>query len=227
MQLQDSITTSRSSPESQEPTLWRETLIALSTLLALIWWVTVLPRLAAIAVPEDAASTALLPGTTVLPDPRVHTAGDWVVQTIGDERFVATRNEGDTLRFAFVGTRVALVVRTGPDAGPVLVRLWSETGSHGPAQVSETELDLGRASTGIDTIPLARGLVPGSHVVELRNLSTAELAAGAIVVGNEPGVWWAWLGPIALGIVASVWCFYRMWRALVRRLGWSFGDGER
>jgi hypothetical protein len=197
-------------------------------LLALVWWASVLARLATSDTTSRRPLDALTVGTTSLPDPRVETTGEWVVQTVGGERFVATRTAGDTLRFRFVGTEVAVTVRLGPDAGPVAVRIEQEqsSGSHASPRIQSQELDLRRSVATAGTVTLADELAPGLHAVEIRNLEAAELAVTAVVVGNRPSIGWAWATPTALALLLLVPALHAWWRLLATRLGWTFSDGR-
>jgi len=58
--------------------------------------------------------------------------------------------------------------------------------------------------------------------VEIRNTEDAELALSAVVIGNTPGIWWAWIGPVVIGLLALAAAFFRWWLALATALGWSF-----
>ncbi len=221
MQLQDSTT----NPENDviHPRgwlLWQTTLRVLLLLGLLTWWLTVLARVTTFGSSAGDPSTLLHSGVTQLPSSRVELHGDWVVQTIGTESFVATRVAGDGLRFQFVGTELGLVARAGPDAGFISIRIHQGTGNHASSREMATRLNLKRTSARVEILTLGESLSPGIHLVEIRNEDSAELALAAIIVRDRPSIWWAWLPPLGLGLVGLAVSLYAWWNALVTALGW-------
>ncbi|MCX2726080.1 hypothetical protein OO015_00995 [Thermomicrobium sp. 4228-Ro] len=226
MQLQDSTAEYEVRQRGERPSLWEATARVVLLLAALVWWLSVLPRVMTTesAVYVDTSAAVIRPGTVSVPDERVETSGDWVVQTVGDNRFLATRSLDDRLRFRFVGTSLALTVRVGPDAGPVRVRIRHDAADISSAHDMEVTLDFERSVTRVVTVPVAEDLEPGVHTVEIRNIGATELAVSTIVVGGEPGIWWAWVGPVVVGLLALVSALVRWWRALAHALGWTLGS---
>ncbi|MFN3336093.1 MAG: hypothetical protein ACK42I_01155 [Thermomicrobium sp.] len=221
MQLQDSTSIlERDDTHSRSWPLWSATLRVLFVLGMLTWWLSVLTRVTA-NIPSSMNTPSLLrPGVTQLPDSRVEFLGDWVVQTLGTESFVATRVAGDRLRFEFVGTELGIVVRAGPDAGSISIQIREGTGKNSATRQVSTVLNLERPSARVETFTLGRNLAPGVHVAEIRNEDSAELALTAIIVYSRPGIWWAWLPPLGLGLLALGASFYAWWSALATALGW-------
>lgn len=229
MQLQDSTAEYEMRQRGERSSLWDATARVVLLLAALAWWLSVLPRVmtAESVVDVERGAAVIRPGTVSLPDERIETSGDWVVQSVGDTRFLATRSVDDWLRFRFVGTSLALTVRVGPDAGPVLVRISHDATGASSAHDMEVRLDFERSVTRVATVPVAEGLEPGLHTVEIRNIGATELAVSTIVVGGEPGIWWAWVGPVVVGLLALVSVFVRWWRALAHTLGWTFRSANQ
>ncbi|MCS7246119.1 MAG: hypothetical protein NZ696_00700 [Thermomicrobium sp.] len=186
----------------------------------LTWWLSLVARLGTIGSMAALSAPALGSGWTQLPDPRVETIGDWVVQTVGGSAFLSTRAAGDRVRFVFVGTELDLVARTGPDAGTVSVRIEESVGTRSARPPSTVILDLERSSARIETLPVINNAVPGLHAVEIRNEGPSEFALMAIIVRDRPTIWWAFIPPVVLGLIALTVVLARWWRAVVHALGW-------
>ncbi len=225
MPLEDSTSPSATRRRGTVESLWWPTVRVGLLLLAVLWWSSILVRLGSLDRAALANASVLLPGTTSLPDARVETAGSWVVQRVGETSFVATRNKDDVLRFTFVGTEVALTLRVGPDAGRIAARVQPSADGSIATRPVEIQLDLTRSRARVVDAVLADGLVPGKYDVEVHNLDTAELAVSAIVVANRPGIWWAWIAPAGIALLALVPALEMWWRALTSSLGWSL-DSE-
>jgi len=221
VQLQDSTSfPERDDTHSRSWPFWSATLRVLLLLGMLTWWLSVLARVTTNVPSSVDAPSLLRPGVTQLPDSRVEFLGDWVVQTIGTESFVATRVAGDRLRFAFVGTELGIVVRAGPDAGSISVRIREGTRNDSASREVSMVLNLERSSARVETLTLGKSLAPGVHVAEIRNEDSAELALAAIIVHGRPGIWWAWLPPLGLGLLGLGASLHAWWNALVTALGW-------
>ena len=222
MQMQDSIRERPMPDRTTYASLWEATVRVILLLLALTWWSSILPRATSAGRILTEGVPVLRPGTIMLPDQRIEATGDWVVQLVGDTRFLSTRAADDRLRFRFLGTSLALTVRMGPDAGPVVVSIVADTADSVGSPTIEIPLDLERSVTRVTTVTVAEGLAPRVHTVEIRNTEDAELALSAVVIGNTPGIWWAWIGPVVIGLLALAAAFFRWWLALATALGWSF-----
>lgn len=185
-------------------------------LLALTWWLTVIARLSTFTLSPDRMSEVLRPGQTLLPDARIRVDGSWVEQLVGADRFLATRSAGDSLSFRFVGTGVAILVRTGPDAGRVIFRI---------DQVAEpSEITLTRSTTRKELIVLKSYLFPTVHEITVVNETDHELAIMGIVVESRPAIWWAFVPPLVVGLVLGAFLLRSWWIEFLTYLGWwQFG----
>lgn len=198
-------------------------LTVVGVLFLAVWWLTtVAVRLDQVGIPAAAQETAasVFPGTTTLPAPAVETTGDWVVQDVAGQTFLATRTAGATLTIPFYGTTLAVTARTGPDAGRVYVSVDDSPARGLPVDErgSYVDLDAPRASTR--EIELTSGLRPGRHLAVLVNGSDGELAVQAVIVTNRPALGWV----LALAFTATVGLLYltvrRFWSSFAVTRGW-------
>jgi O-antigen ligase len=135
-------------------------------------------------------------------NPWVTYEGDWRVGPMGAD----VGAEGDRAAFRFEGTSVALTVRRGPYRAFLYVTV------DGAPATSLPKDEMGRAyvvlydsAPAISTVPLATGLSPGLHIVEI----VAERGQGQWVledwrVGAQPvrdGYGWKVVGLVAAGLV--------------------------
>ncbi|WP_448574784.1 hypothetical protein [Thermomicrobium sp.] len=216
MHVQDNIELHPTTIVRQWAPFWWATLRVLLVLLVLTWWATVLARLTRLSPDTTRTPFVVAPGLTYLPDARVQLEGDWVVQQLGDGRLVATRTAGDRLHFRFAGTAAAVEVRTGPDAGAILVSI-----EDGRASLrSVKRFSLLRSSARLETVPIVNNLVPGIYSVEVTNEDGGELAVRALLIENSPGVWWAWLPPVVVGLTFLAHLLITWWSTLLEALGW-------
>ncbi len=216
MHVQDNIELHPTTIVRQWAPFWWATLRVLLVLLVLTWWATVLARLTRLSPNTTRTPFVVAPGLTYLPDARVQLEGDWVVQQLGDGRLVATRTVGDRLHFRFAGTAAAVEVRTGPDAGAILVSI-----EDGRASLrSVKRFSLLRSSARLETVPIVNNLVPGIYSVEVTNEDGGELAVRALLIENSPGVWWAWLPPVVVGLTFLAHLLITWWSTLLEALGW-------
>jgi hypothetical protein len=216
MHVQDNIELRPATIGGQWGPFWWATFRVLLVLLVLTWWATVLARLTRLSPDTTRTPSVLAAGLTYLPDSRVQLEGDWVVQQLGDGRLVATRTAGDRLRFQFAGTAAAVEVRAGPDAGAILVSIEN---AHASLR-SVNRFSLLRSSARLEMVPIVNNLVPGIYRVEVTNEDGGELAIRAIVIENSPGVWWAWLPPVVVGITFLAHLLITWWNTLLEALGW-------
>jgi len=180
----------------------------------------------AAALPEGAR-----PGGYPADNPWTTYVGDWRVGPLGAD----AGSDGDRATFRFDGTSVALTVRRGPYRAFLYVTVDGAGADTRPANGLPQD-EAGRAyvvlydrAPAAVTIPLATGLAPGLHTVEV----VAERGQGQWVlvdwrVGGEPvrdGYAWQVAGLAAAGLVlvALLVCDARRvnWTALGQRfLGW-------
>ncbi len=211
VQLQDNIAVT-TIPRQRGSGVVRATLAVSLALLLITWWLTVIARLSTLGLPSDMAEHVLRPGTIPLPDARVDRQGDWVLQSVGNETFLATRTAGDRLVFTIAGTEILLALRLGPDAGQLLVSVDQET--------MPRIFSLRRATVRVESLVVISGLSPGLHRVTIANGENGELAVSAIVVRNRPSVWWAFFPPLGIGLIGLGWLLRVWWQDLLETLGW-------
>lgn len=152
--------------------------------------------------------------------------GNWQVGALGAD----VGSDGDRATFCFEGTSVALTVRRGPYQAFLYVTVDGAPANGLPRDgAGRAYVVLYDDASAVATVPLATGLSPGVHTVEV----VAEGGQGQWVlvdwrVGSKPirdGYGWKVAGLVTVGLVLAALLVRDArrveWRALARRfLGW-------
>jgi hypothetical protein len=130
--------------------------------------------------------------------------------------FVVSSQAGSTFTFSFYGGDIALVVRRSPTGGLAEVKI---DGANPPGWSFEGRravLDFSAPVPEFDSVPIASGLGPGPHTLQLTVLgsgeSGGEVAVDAIQVGQAQVSTWPFylqIGLAAVGVLGLVASFVR------------------
>lgn len=136
---------------------------------------------------------------------------------------VVAETAGAALSFAFEGTGVALVARTGPEAGRLAVTI---DGRPVPGLAHDVDgrsvVDLA-ASTPVwqSQIPVTRDLPVGRHTLQLTVLNgTAAIDAFVVAPGGGARLSLVSLGAPVLGLIAAGWLLWREVYRITSSLAW-------
>ncbi|MCS6800705.1 MAG: hypothetical protein RMM58_09790 [Chloroflexota bacterium] len=119
--------------------------------------------------------------------------------------YIVSTRPGSSLTFSFYGGEVSLIVRRSPQGGLAEVKLngadppgWSSPGRRAVLDFSSSALEY-------ETVPIASGLGPGPHTLQLRVIGTGEsageVALDAIEVGQAHVSTWPFFVQIALALL--------------------------
>jgi hypothetical protein len=149
----------------------------------------------------------------------VDARGNWRYRRAEDAEaggYVMTDQPGSTFTFSFYGGEISLVVRRSPSGGLAQVKIDGADPAGWSFQGRRAVLDFSAPSIEYETVPIARGLGPGPHSLQLTVLgsgdSAGEVAIDAIQVGQtQLNVWpfFVQLGLAALGLVGLAASFLR------------------
>lgn len=137
----------------------------------------------------------------------VEARGVWQFRRAADADmggYIVSTHPGSVLTFSFYGGEVALVVRRGPTGGLAEVKI---DGADPPGWASRGRravLDFRASTPEYDTVPIAAGLGPGPHTLQLTVLGSGEaggeVAIDAIEVGEAHVSAW----PFVLQLVLTL-----------------------
>ena len=145
-------------------------------------------------------------GAHAITDGLIRRQGRWLPQRLGGRDYwLANPDAG--FQVDFDGDRVSLLARRGPDGGRLYVALDGRPVPGLPLMSGRSYLSLRDSRTMDSEIPLAAGLVPGPHRLEVVAASDGDEVAisGVIVARDRPFGWsYLWLHSAALMTLALV-----------------------
>lgn len=150
------------------------------------------PRPAFVALSEWSAKQARAStGALSATDRRIHYEGAWREQQVANKHYRIGDGSASRLFFAFRGTAVALVARTGPRAGRAYVLIDGASPPGLPTDKDGAYLSLANATVVDAELTLASRLTDGDHVVEVRVPREGSLAVNGFKVSRQQPFAWA------------------------------------
>jgi hypothetical protein len=120
----------------------------------------------------------------------VETRGSWQFRRDPDadmDGYIVSTHPGSVLSFSFYGGEVALVVRRGPTGGLAEVKIDGVDPPGWASRGRRAVLDFRAAAPEYDTVPIAAGLGPGPHTLQLTVLGTGEVGGEVAIDAFEVG----------------------------------------
>ena len=150
------------------------------------------PRPAYLALAARATRDHATPGVYGVTDPFLRFDGRWEPQTLGGRTY-RLAGPAARLQVAFYGDRVALQARRGLDGGRLYVAIDGRPVAGLPTVGGRSYVALQAGRTSDADIPLAAGLRPGPHSLELTAGEEGQVAITSVIVAQDRPFGWAFL----------------------------------